>query len=312
MYIFTLYIPSVGRVRCTLTPPPPYRLSLTRIHTFVVITTRIQWNSALAVNYPAREYGIKRGDSYEAIREKSGGKCVAIHLPVTPLDEGSPSSPPPPPPPAEDEAAEDGAVVAVVGSSESAYDDEYNRPTEVREQMYRAEKNRMRSPTEGKACLDRYRVASSRIFALIDDTLALNLGRKNFILERASIDELFIDVTAFCYQSRIPSEQNNVDDDAADDDGKEDAVMMKFRAECDANAIRTLKETVVCHEASVDAAELNDEVGAALRRGCHVASTARRAVLEALGFTLSAGISTNKLVAKLAATFGKPNGQVST
>ena len=217
----------------------------------------------------------------------------------------------PPPPPAEDEAAEDGAVV-VVDSSESAYDDEYNRPTEVREQMYRAEKNRMRSPTEGKACLDRYRVASSRIFALIDDTLALNLGRKNFILERASIDELFIDVTAFCYQSRIPSAQNNVDDDAADDDGKEDAAMMKFRAECDANAIRTLKETIVCHEASVDAAELNDEVGAALRRGCHVASTARRAVLETLGFTLSAGISTNKLVAKLAATFGKPNGQVST
>ena len=154
----------------------------------------------------------------------------------------------------------------------------------------------MRSPSEGKACLDRYRLASSRIFALIDDTLALNLGRKNFILERASIDELFIDVTAFCYRSSMPSERN-VDDVVADDDGMEDAVM---------------KETVVCHEASVDAAELNGGVGAALRRGCHVASTARRAVLDTLGFTLSAGISTNKLVAKLAATFGKPNGQVSS
>jgi len=33
-------------------------------------------------------------------------------------------------------------------------------------------------------------------------------------------------------------------------------------------------------------------------------------VLDTLGFTLSAGISTSKLVSKLAASYGKPNGQV--
>ena len=35
----------------------------------------------MAVNYPARKFGIKRGDSFEVIQEKSKGKCVAIHLP---------------------------------------------------------------------------------------------------------------------------------------------------------------------------------------------------------------------------------------
>ena len=54
-------------------------------------------------------------------------------------------------------------------SSESAYDEEFNQPKAVRDEMYRQEKNKMRSPSEGKACLDRYRLASSRIFSLIDD-----------------------------------------------------------------------------------------------------------------------------------------------
>ena len=86
----------------------------------------------------------------------------------------------------------------------------------------------------------------------------------------------------------------------------------KFQSECDDdNATNQLpKETVVCHQACVDAHETNSEIGRALRRGCYVALTARKAVLDTLGFTLSAGISTNKLVSKLAASYGKPNGQV--
>ncbi|KAL3816628.1 hypothetical protein ACHAXA_004810 [Cyclostephanos tholiformis] len=300
----------------------------------------VQWNSALAVNYPARSYGIKRGDSYETIREKSGGTCVSIHLPVTPLleDDGkthpssssssrmnrdggrtsstSTSSPPPSmeDEPSKDGGGDDGVGMAVVDPSESAYDAEYNRPRDERERMYEMEKNRMRSPSEGKACLDRYRLASSRIFGLIDDTLASNLGRRNYVLERASIDELFVDVTAFCYMSRNTSEgeEEEEENNAAAEEGTDDDNMTKFLSECnDTHVIETtMKWSVVCHESSVNVSYLkNDIVGIALRRGCHVAYTVRRAVLETLGFTLSAGISTNKLVAKLAATYGKPNGQ---
>jgi len=44
--------------------------------------TLMQWDAALAVNYPAREFGIKRGDSFQIIQEKSKGQCIALHLPV--------------------------------------------------------------------------------------------------------------------------------------------------------------------------------------------------------------------------------------
>ena len=43
-----------------------------------------------------------------------------------------------------------------VDSSPSAYDEEFNQPDEIREEMYRMDKNKMRDPSEGKACLDRY------------------------------------------------------------------------------------------------------------------------------------------------------------
>lgn len=134
--------------------------------------------------------------------------------------------------------------------------------------------------------------------------MAKNLGRKNFILERASIDELFIDVTASCYQSAM------TDNDKESNDNEPDTAT-QFRSECETNAIQSLEKTVICHEASLDSGEKTDEIGKALRLGCHIASTVRHAVFEELGFTLSAGISTSKLVSKLAATYGKPNGQVN-
>jgi hypothetical protein len=37
----------------------------------------------------------------------------------------------------------------------SSYDAEFNQPLDVREEMYKREKNKMRSRNEGKACLDR-------------------------------------------------------------------------------------------------------------------------------------------------------------
>jgi len=82
--------------------------------------------------------------------------------------------------------------------------------------------------------------------------LAENLGRKNFILERASIDELFIDVTAFCYQSRSIEKAVENGDDTKE---KESSAAMSFRSRCDADAVQSLKETAVCHEKFVDPSE---------------------------------------------------------
>lgn len=137
------------------------------------------------MNYPAREFGIKRGDSFEVIKEKSKGQCTAIHLPVTPVAEAvpmtannatshtklqpgetvSPNNRLPNEggqaaslsPPRDEKCNADG----VVDSSETAYNEEFNQPQDVRDEMYRMEKNKMRSPTEGKACLDRYAHATA-------------------------------------------------------------------------------------------------------------------------------------------------------
>lgn len=117
-----------------------------------------QWRSALAVNYPARKFGIKRGDSFEIIQEKSKGKVVAIHLPVTPVDDDDIASPTAKGKGGSGVATspqQDGDDNGEVESSELAYNEEFNQPTDVREEMYRLEKNKMRSPSEGKACLDR-------------------------------------------------------------------------------------------------------------------------------------------------------------
>lgn len=150
-------------------------------------------NHSVAVNYPAREFGIKRGDSFEDIREKSQGRCVCIHLPVTLVDQTNHSSVAEPVSPQKDVGAFDPANLL------DSYNAEFNQPKEVRERMYKSEKNKMRHQSEGKANLNRYRLASARIFRLIDETLRRLLGRGGYVLERASIDELFIDVTPFCY-----------------------------------------------------------------------------------------------------------------
>ena len=432
------------------------------------LITSLQWNSALAVNYPAREFGIKRGDSYPIIQEKSGGKCVVIHLPVTPLDSSiflssKPSSLKSPPSKSmlsdeKDKNKTNDSINAREGgnddndsttqsnliaqstsdeikssdeqklldeahnesndckdadgdndkdydmedsdetnhfdsdfkSCQAAYDAEFNQPQHARDEMYKREKNKMRSPTEGKACLDRYDVLAmicfhlnvgvvavifdkvfrwntinrfdhygfilSLFFLLLDidwpprvysrslmryvdvnvtprvfsssiihvqriqlsffpkQTLTETLGKKNFILERASIDELFIDVTTFCFQSFVSDDLESKHEMKIGYEGEiqeGSSTAITFLSDCRLNARKSLKETVICHETKVDPAEMDDESGNALCLGCHIAFTLRRAVLQKLGFTLSAGISTSKLVAKLAASYGKPNGQVN-
>ena len=118
--------------------------------------------------------------------------------------------------------------------------------------------------------------------------MAQKLGRKNFILERASIDELFIDVTAFCYDQQTAASTDNDDDDGnangKDKDKEKDTdAAMIFRSNCDSDSVQSLKETVICHQDSIHSMETNDQIGTALTLGCHIARTVRRAVFETLG-----------------------------
>ena len=126
----------------------------------------LQWNSALAVNYPAREFGIKRGDDFNSVMEKGGGRCVALHLPVVGMNDicarkqeecGIRN--------ANDDCGVDGNDDEVEGGGNSTsvdtlYDREYCLSKDVQLALFAKERNRMRRSAEGKASLERYVIVS--------------------------------------------------------------------------------------------------------------------------------------------------------
>jgi len=231
----------------------------------------LQWDSVLAVTYPAREaFQIKRGDSWDAIRNKSKGKCLALHLPILTRADAAAAS-------TSTETREEEESV------ENAYQRVYCLSPEEQQQLREKEVGVRRYAHEGKACLERYRICSSRIFSVVVETLTRQLGKDNFTLERASIDELFLDVTKYCWKNETSIDTNEVM----------------------AKTVRVGQTDQEKNEEEKD----DPQIQQALERGCLVAHDIRKAVFDTLGFTLSAGISTSKLVAKLGASYGKPNGQ---
>jgi len=292
----------------------------------------LQWNAVLAVTYPARKFGIKRGDNWEAVAEKSNSQCWAIHLNIlekeksttTPptmstvaaVSSSPPRSPPPttttritpiqnpyriskpeegptsPPqivttqqslPQEDDSDTDDGDIGERIPENiEEAYDQIYNLSQEQQLEYQKRERGLRRYYHEGKACLERYRIASVRIFSVVLNSLIHHLGGKDkFVLERASIDEFYLDVTDYCYEvSKLTMA-----------DMEHQTVLVGD------------KETATNVEPDCFSRTL------ALQRACQVSHLIRRDVFETLGFTMSAGICTNKMMAKLAASYGKPNGQ---
>ena len=276
----------------------------------------------LAVTYPAREFGIKRGDSWEAVASKSKNQCIAIHLPIISIQQAN----------KEKKETEEGdtttkggegatvAAAAVAGEGDKAAEDDkdsdnnhddsdsnnhlgdeeefqssFHMPPAEQQRCLQTENGVRRFHQDGKASLERYRLASRVIFKQVLQSLKKHV-KQGFILEKASIDEFFLDITEYCYGT---SESEQVDEETS---GNSDGV----------------ERTKVIGEQQQELGDLGDDsadtdsaddVEAALRRACEVSSWIRNDVWENLGFTMSAGVSTNKMMAKLAASFGKPNGQ---
>lgn len=285
----------------------------------------LQWNSALAVNYPAREYGIKRGDGFAEIQQKGKGKVVALHLPVLPISETTKTN---------NTTNEDNndlnenndkdaqdALDEEPSSIEELYEQTFQLSPEQQKLMYIKERNVIRSPKEGKASLERYRLASRRIFGVILNKLQEICGsngggngsnndeKAGFILEKASIDELFVDVTEYCYSSSFSEESSSI---SFDDWGKQKTVVVHSTPPSfhhHHNHLEHEDDIEDDYDNEYNACDATQQEKAALWQGCKIAQCLRDAVFETLGFTLSAGISMNKLMAKLGAGYGKPNGQ---
>jgi nucleotidyltransferase/DNA polymerase involved in DNA repair len=267
----------------------------------------LQWNSVLAVTYPARKCGIQRGDTWYDVAQKSNDACWAIHLPILERTTSTTAS-------ATTSTSTTSASTNMMKDDETTQaqeeedvdvDDDNNNNTaslqEAFDKIYKlspeeqikcqqTERGVRRHNHQGKACLERYRIASMRIFAVVLQTLQdrLEKNQHSFTLERASIDEFYLDITNYCH----------------DNTTKTDATIPS-----DTTGPHNTIEIGSSSESSAASLPHFDPTHHALQKACIVSHWIRTSVWEILGFTMSAGISTNKMMAKLSASYGKPNGQ---
>jgi len=275
-----------------------------------------QWNSVLAVTYPARELGIKRGDSWDDVAAKvktsknntissstnsnnttkDNNECYTIHLPILghEPDIGV----------AKNDNHENDDKDENSKNVDDSIEASYRRNFELsREEQLRCQKteNRVRRfHRQGKACLERYRLASMRIFAVVLESLQKRITQQSgysFILERASIDEFYLDLTDYCYCRN----QNKNNDYTKDDDDSQN----QENHGRDKTVVAGRKLQGKCYNDN----GTDDPLEIAMNRACRVSYWIRQDIWNILGFTMSAGISTNKTMAKLTTSYGKPNGQ---
>jgi len=285
----------------------------------------LQWNSVLAVTYPARtRFGIQRGDTWEAVHSKSDGRCLAVHVPVLSASSVAATGATAKQQPNDDprqSAVDEGDAAA--DNTDDEYSTIFSLSDRQREEARRTDLGVRKFSNDNKSCIERYRVASGKIFEAVLEWIRCRggggSGSGGIVLERASIDEFFLDVTAHCARF------NGDDGDSA---RSSNAAFFRTGTvvigDCD-KASSEKRGTVRDdrqpeEEDDDDNDEMNDcvalqlipEEEELLRWGCCVAHDIRRHVFQKLGFTLSAGISWNKTVAKLSAAYGKPNGQAVT
>ncbi|CAI5709930.1 unnamed protein product [Hyaloperonospora brassicae] len=144
--------------------------------------------------------------------------------------------------------------------------------------------------THQKAILRRYRVASREIFAVLSSMVP--------VVEKASIDEAFMDVTDMA-KARL-AQTTAYSSAFCQDPANRDTVVF-CKKERDTNAGD--------EDGAVRAFPLTD-CERLLCMGAVISREIREVVYRKLGYTCSTGIACNKLLAKLASPLNKPNGQV--
>ncbi|KAH6607225.1 hypothetical protein Trco_003538 [Trichoderma cornu-damae] len=149
-----------------------------------------------------------------------------------------------------------------------------------------------------KVSLDPYRLQSRRIMALVGDSLPKDLQK----MEKASIDELYLDLSAqvhsellrrFPELSGAPPSGN-----ASRNLPFPPAAALDWR---DDNLVDLGEE----HQEALDP----DWDDVAMLIGSEIVRGVRAQVREKLGYTCSAGVANNKLLSKLGSAFRKPNRQ---
>ncbi|KAJ5958273.1 uncharacterized protein N7479_005423 [Penicillium vulpinum] len=171
-----------------------------------------------------------------------------------------------------------------------------------------------RSISTDKVSLDPYRAQSRKILQTMkealatwgtDDTEVESHNPKqdlSAVLEKASIDEVFIDLSPLIYRAllqRYPELQMETQDENRD-------------AQLPIPPITALQWDTDClvdldqHETEEDDPDWDDVV---MLIGSEIVRSVRNAVWEKLSYTCSAGLGRNKMIAKLGSACNKPNLQ---
>ncbi|KAF1781423.1 UmuC domain [Phytophthora cactorum] len=220
-----------------------------------------QWGSLLAVNYDARKFGVERGDFIDDAKKK----CPQIHL-VRVANE-----------PASMTKSRQGFGLIAPHVDTLG---ENRKPGQLFDR------------THQKAILRRYRVASREIFVI--------LGSMVSVIEKASIDEAFMDVTDMA-KERL-AQTTAFSSDFCQDPANHGTKVFGIERKDDG-------EVGMDKDDSLQAFPLTDNERL-LCIGAEISREIRQAVYSKLGYTCSTGIAGNKLLAKLASPLNKPNGQV--
>lgn len=241
----------------------------------------VQWGSVLAVSYAARPFGIKRGDKVSDVRRKGGEAVEVVSVETIGSEEVEAAKQARTYSGVAAEWTNGGSIAGSVadGPCQREFSTAVGRRLDPGQ--YRLSKE------SDKVTLARYRNASARVFRVI----ASMVDR----FERASIDECFIDITQKVEQRLRTRRKSQVDANAlgelASSWDSSDAALppgtVVLGGELDTGSCQGLRLQI--------AAEISAEIREMVRKECM--------------FTCSAGIATNKMLAKFASATNKPNKQ---
>ena len=227
-----------------------------------------QWDSLIAINYAARPFGISRLISVAEAR-KLCPDLILQH--VATFREGE-------------------------GGRWAYRDDSF------------------RNISTDKVSLDPYRAQSREILQTMKEALdtwstddtedEIKRPKQELVaaLEKASIDEVFIDLSPLIYKAllqRYPELQSGTQDENHD---VKLPILPTTALQWDTDCLVDLDQ----HETEEDDPDWDDVV---MLIGSEIVRSVRNAVWEKLSYTCSAGIGRNKMIAKLGSSCNKPNLQ---
>lgn len=149
-----------------------------------------------------------------------------------------------------------------------------------------------------KSCLDPYRGESKKILAVLREVCKMT--------EKASIDESFLDLSGDIYERLIKEYPQLREEDR---EWEEEYLPMPPRTKLEWHGSHLVeKDKLPDEEEEEEDVDWDDVV---MSMAAQIVADARKKVFDRLGYTCSAGIASNKMMAKLGAGYKKPNQQVS-